>query len=160
MDLMKTFASAWVAIFLAPLTSFAQLPVAPFSAPSELIIPSNMPGIRPGTYRLAPWLKYKTRDNYREDYYIQRARKRGSIVSYFLIERSLTAESEQENRYTARLYDGWFLPRYRVSLERFDCQNDQSMADFRIVLITDAWGDEGKRVGLCIPPINPKRTGR
>lgn len=151
MDLIKTFAGALAVTFIAPLSSFAQLPVAPFTAPSELVIPPNMPGIRPGVYRLAPWRSYKTRDKFREDFYIQSSRKRGSIVSFYTIERRLRAESDQDNRYSSRYGEGAFLPSYSVALERYDCQNDQRMSDPHVVYITDAFGDRGKEGGFIYP---------
>ena len=148
---MKILSGVFAAILLTPFAANAQLPVAPFSTPSELVIPSNMPGISPGVYNLARWLRVKNSDTYRSDYYVQSTRRRGSIISFYQINRSIAAESEEENRYMTQYGNGWFLPRYRVALVRIDCENDRTLTDFNVVGITDAWGDEGKTGSFIYP---------
>ena len=109
---------------------------APFTSPRSLILPSGMPSrsLPAGEYLIAPWLNmWGDRTNsYRADTYIGNIRKRGNIVSFYSIRRSLIRNDGQLN--PKNYGSGIFLPQYVGSIRRYDCKNDRSM--FEIIMST------------------------
>lgn len=140
---MKKLIGACAAASLtAALPAQAVLPIAPFTAPAQLVMPSNIPEISAGTYKKADWLntsKDRT-DTFRADNYIKNVRKRGNIVSFYRIRRNLRTESQKTNRlnrHSKGFGDGLFLPSYSVHILRYDCANDQYSMQGRILHIMD-----------------------
>ena len=119
---------------------FATLPVAPFTAPPPISIPSNIPSIPAGTYRKSSWLDMASFNtpSFRVDTYIRTPRKRGNIVSIYAIQRSIRKENPKLNRHTKDYGSGMFLPSYDVDILRYDCQNGR-YSQSSALLITDAW---------------------
>ena len=140
---MKLIIRMFAGIFLFPVSAHAVLPVAPFTAPSKLSIPSNIPVIPSGIYDKADWLNIPSSKPsvYRTDHYIHDVRRRGNIVSFYLITRSQRKETPRLNRNTKNYGSGMFLPGYRVAVRRYDCVNDKYSTEIFIVDITDAHGD-------------------
>ena len=138
------------ALLASPLAASAgAVQVAPFTSPQTITIPSNIPsgGIKPGVYRRSYALWSKKTPSSREDTYIGPVRRRGNIVSFYSIKRSLkkpTPKLNQSNASDRYLQDGTFLPDYSISLMRYDCANDSSMRDSTPVsIITAAGGHKG-----------------
>ena len=75
------------------------------------------------------------------DVYINSVRKRGNIVSFYAIRRSQLKENESLNRHSEGYGDRLFLPKYFVSVNRFDCLNDRYSTETHILSITNS--DDG-----------------
>ena len=119
----------------------AVLPVAPFTAPPSISVPSNIPSIPPGVYTKASWLDTanKNSSTFRSDTYIRTPRRRGNIVSIFVIERRIQKETQKFNRHIKGYGDGLFLPGYSSRIYRYDCQNDKYSVSTPL-LLGSAWG--------------------
>lgn len=130
----------------------AALPVAPFTSPSQIVIPSNTPVIETGIYRKANWLRTGSSGSpsFMSDTYIGTPRRRGNIVSFYEITRTHRAETSKLNRHTPNYGKGMFLPGYDATITRYDCSNDRYSTESPL-WITDAWGDVGDTGGLQYP---------
>ena len=118
------------AVFMAGLPSLAALPVAPFTTPSGIQLPYGLPSasLPPGTYRLNNAFragKPGSTSDFREDYYVGESRRRGDIVSVFLLVRSIRRPNSNLNAKTPGYGEGLFMPSYGGWLNRYDCQNDR-----------------------------------
>lgn len=88
------------------------------------------------------------------DVYINSIRKRGNIISFYAIRRSQSKENERLNRHSEGYGDGLFLPKYFVSVYRFDCLNDRYSTETHILSITNS--DDGIYEGKFVYTIDPK----
>lgn len=148
-------AIATAALLASPLAaSAAPVQVAPFTSPQTITIPGNFPsgGIKPGVYRRSDSLSFASlesvgRTHERFDVYIGQVRRRGNIVSFYSINRTLekpSAKFNQSNASENYLKAGTFLPQYYVRLQRYDCANDSYMSvETPISIITAAGGHKG-----------------
>ena len=113
----------------------ASLPVAPFSAPEKIVItgfPSDT--VRPQIFKKADWLSYhdSVKENFRADFYVGLSRRKGNIVSLYVLKRVLFRNTSKKSDY---------IPRHYITINRFDCANDRSQYNNRIIRIIDAIGD-------------------
>lgn len=128
----------------------AVLPVAPFTTPSSIYIPDNIPSIEPGLYKRAFWMEsVESTQRFKRSVYIGTRRKRGNKVSFYTIRRTLGKETSNRNRHSNG-WNGSFLPSYSVSVTRFNCQED-TYAMEHVLSITSAWGDKGNTGGFQQP---------
>ena len=107
----------------------AALPVAPFTTPSAVQLPYGLPAasLPPGTYRLNNAFRGKpdSSPDFRRDFYVGESRRRGDVVSVFLLERSIRRPNSRLNPNTPGYGQGLFLPHFTGWLKRYDCQNDR-----------------------------------
>jgi len=132
----------------------AATPVAPFKSPERIRIPDNIPVITPGWYTRADWYRHPShrRATSRSDEYIGIPRRRGDIVSFYLIKRHLFAETTKQNRHTKGA-EKLFLPSYTVRIRRYNCANDTYSSESPL-WITEAWGASPEAKGGFMSPVN------
>ena len=119
----------------------ASLPVAPFTAPEKIVIegfPSNT--VRNQIFKKADWLSYhdSVKENFRADFYVGLSRRKGNIVSLYVLKRVLFRNTRKKSDY---------IPRHYITINRFDCANDRRQYNNRIISIIDAIGDGPKVLG-------------
>ena len=131
----------------------ASLPIAPFTAPEQIVIPSGFPSgtLPPQIFRKADWLSYpgSIKENFRGDSYVGLSRRRGNIVSLYVLRRTLFRNTSKKSTN---------IPRHRITIKRFDCANDRYQSDYQIVWITDAVGDGPEVKGGFLYPLNSNET--
>ena len=121
----------------------ASLPIAPFTAPEQIVIPSGFPSgtLPPQIFRKADWLSYpgSIKENFRGDSYVGLSRRRGNIVSLYVLRRRLCRNWINKNMPPYRC-----IPSHTIYISRFDCVNDRYQSDFSIVSITRGIDDKGE----------------
>ena len=115
----------------------AALPVAPYATPPSIRIPDNMPIVETGMYKRAAWLELPRNSVIKMNDYIGTPRRRGNIVSFYKISRWLNKDIIKDRR----------LPSYRITIRRFNCQNDTYSMEPALSTIS-AWGDIGNEGGI------------
>ncbi len=131
----------------------ASLPIAPFSAPETIVIPYGFPSgtIPPQIFKKADWLTYPNsiKENFRGDSYVGLSRRRGNIVSLYVLRRTLRRNNSLNSTH---------IPRHTISLDRYDCKNDRYQSDYHVIYITDAIGDGPEVKGGFRYPLNINET--
>lgn len=114
-----------------PFRNLKTHPEAPFTAPYQLTMPSDLPqgSIAPGNYVKAPWSfnnfkhgsevdpKYFSR----RDEYIYKNKTSGNIISLYIVTRNLRKNVGRTN--LTRYGSNFYLPQYRGTLEEFNCRD-------------------------------------
>jgi hypothetical protein len=139
----------------------AALPVAPFVTPPLVRLPEGLPNasLPSGTYYLDNAFRGKpsTSPDFRVDTYIGDSRRRGNIVSVFILKRSIRRPNSRLNSYTPGYGKGLFLPGFDGWLYRFDCQNDRMQSE--IHLSTSA-AEPGDSLGMIANGDDPPSRWR
>ena len=142
-----------VSICTLPITVKASYPLAPFTAPEIIVIPNGFPSgtIPPQIFQKADWLSYpgSIKENFRGDSYVGLSRRRGNIVSLYVLRRTLFRNHSVNSNH---------IPRHKISIVRYDCSNDQYQSDFQVIYITDAIGDGPEVKGGFLYPLNTNET--
>lgn len=143
----------------------ASIPVAPFTSPNNIYI-HGFPRytLSDQNFVRADWLE--SSDSYipsytKTDLYVGSIRRRGNIVSFYLIQRILEKPRPNYNVDTilskSWMSKGTFIPNYIFSLERYDCANDATSWE-RFVMTTDAIGDDPESKGGFKHPTDSSET--
>ncbi len=130
----------------------SSLPITPFSAPSEIFIPEGLPSqtVPSQVFKKVNWLNTSPQDykDFRVDKYVGLTRRRGNIVSLYVLKRTLRRNTYKKSSY---------IPRHGIKIFRYDCANDRYQYE-NVVWITDAIGDGPEVKGGFNYPLDPNET--